>query len=113
MAQRQRSRAQWRQLVEGWPRSGLTQRGYCERHGISLASLRRWREIFRAERGAAGAESGERPRLVPVNLVAEGPWPTPGTGLTLVLGDGVRLEIAPGFDEPTLRRVLGVLRAAA
>jgi len=113
MAQRQRSRAQWRQLVEGWPRSGLTQRAYCERHGMSLASLRRWREIFRSEREGAGAPSGKRLRLVPVRLLDDEPCPVQGKGLTLVLSDGVRLEVTPGFDEATLRRVLGVLRAAA
>ncbi len=53
MAQRRRSRAQWRRLVDGWPRSGLRQQGYCDRHGISVGSLRRWQQIFREEREAA------------------------------------------------------------
>jgi hypothetical protein len=28
----------------------------------------------------------------------------------VVLGDGLRVEVAPGFDAPTLARVVAVLR---
>jgi hypothetical protein len=45
MAHRRRTREQWRQLVEGWPESGLTQAQYCEHHNISVASLYRWRNV--------------------------------------------------------------------
>jgi transposase-like protein len=47
MAQGRRTRAQWRQLVEGFSGSGLTQACYCERHGISVTSFQRWRAQFR------------------------------------------------------------------
>ena len=70
MARQRRSRGQWRRLVEGWARSGLTQQAHCDRHGISLGSLYRWREIFREE-GVGGAPA-EPVRLVPVELVGAG-----------------------------------------
>ena len=114
MAQRRRDREQWRRLVDGWARSGLTQQGYCDRHGISHASLRRWRQIFRqgCETATAGHVAAAKPlRLVPVELVGGGA--TEAKPLTLLLADGIRIEIAADFDAPTLRRLLGVLRAAA
>jgi hypothetical protein len=111
MAQQRRSRAHWRHWVDGGLRSGLTQERSCERHGISLASLRRWRSMFQSERDAGSMGQHEQPRRVPVHLIdheAQPPQP-----LTLVLDDGLRLEVTPGFDEPTLTRLLGLSRAAA
>jgi transposase-like protein len=121
MAHRRRTREQWRRLVAGWRDSGLTQAQYCERHGISVASLHRWREIFRAAVGAATPAPSERkPRdavhLLPIELLDDlGSAAAGGAGqaLSLVFPDGVRLEIAPGCDDATLRRVVGVLREAA
>ena len=118
MAHRQRTHEQWRRLVGGWPDSGLTQARYCERHGISAASLHRWREIFRhqpdASRPAPSACRGrEAVRLLPVELLDEVSPPDTGPALRLVFADGVRLEIAPGFDGATLRRVVGLLREGA
>ena len=52
MAQQRRTREKWRQLVEGWADSGLTQSQYCARHRISVASLHRWREVLHRESAA-------------------------------------------------------------
>lgn len=111
MAQRRRTREQWRELVEGWPRSGLTQQAYCERHSIAPGSLQRWREIFRHERARGHGQTTDALRLVPVQWVDTPPAAV--TPLILVLPDGPRLEIAPDFDTATLKRVLAVLREAA
>jgi hypothetical protein len=37
--ERPRARAFWRSHFEVWELSGLTQREYCERHGLSLKSF--------------------------------------------------------------------------
>jgi transposase-like protein len=113
MAQRRRTREDWQRLVEGWPRSGLTQSQYCERHGVSVGSLHRWREQLRGAPGAGarvgGVESTASLRLLPVELLAEAPA-AGEAALTLVLGARLRLQIAPGFDAPTLQRVVALLR---
>jgi transposase-like protein len=118
MAHRRRTRAQWRRLVEGWPDSGLTQVDYCERHDISVASLHRWREVFR-DRPGTPSPSAPKPRaavhLLPIELLDDLGSPEgrgSGQALSLVFPDGVRLEIAPGCDDGTLRRVVGLLREA-
>lgn len=46
------TREQWRALSGGWLLSGLSQKAYCERHGISVESLRHWRDVFEQERSA-------------------------------------------------------------
>jgi hypothetical protein len=75
MAQGRRTRAQWRQLVEGFSGSGLTQACYCERHGISVTSFQRWRAQFRQapvanpRQAEASARKSAPVRLLPAPCV--------------------------------------------
>jgi hypothetical protein len=117
MAEQRRTRAQWRRLVEGWRDSGLTQSQYCARHRISVASLRRWRDVFDRESevgaGAASARADGAIRLLPVEVREPALAAGGGTPLALVIGERLRVEIAPGFDAPTLRRLVAVLQGGA
>jgi hypothetical protein len=57
-------RALWRGHFEAWRLSGLTQREYCERHGLSLKSFGNWRGQLKREDGAGrDARWGRHPRL--------------------------------------------------
>jgi hypothetical protein len=38
-----RSEAEWKRVVEGFERSGLSRLAYCRREGIARGSLERWR----------------------------------------------------------------------
>lgn len=107
-----RSRSEWQGLVSGWECSGLTQAVYCERQGISLSSLQRWRRIFAEGTGTPRSEGGASTEFMPVTLVGDLPT-AGGAELTLVLADGVRLEIGAQCAAQTLQRVLGVLRERA
>jgi transposase len=111
MGWRQRSRNEWQRLVAGWPRSGLTQEVYCARHGISVGSLQRWRRIFAEDAVPGSRASSPVSEFVPVTLVGEPATPT--AELTLVLTDGLRIEIGAQCQAETLKRVLGVLRERA
>jgi len=110
MGSRRRTRAQWRKLVANWPGSGLSQEAYCRRHSVSVASLHRWREIFRHEGSAEDMSSGKSLQLLPVTL----PEPLGGMGsaICVVLEDGLRIELGTDFQPATLRRILDVLRPA-
>lgn len=119
MSGQRRTPTQWRALVHGWARSGLTQAEYCDRHGVSVSSLHRWREHLRGEAAAdeprLRAEEPESARLLPVQL-SPSAWP-PGTetgvALTVVFSDGVRLEIAAGCDPALLGEAIERLQARA
>ena len=111
MGWRQRSRGEWQRLVDGWPRSGLARGAYCTRHGISVGSLQRWRRIFAEEAVPSSRASSPVSEFVPVTLVGEPA--TPNAELTLVLSDGLRLEVGAQCQAKTLKRVLGVLRERA
>ncbi|EGV27550.1 hypothetical protein ThidrDRAFT_4639 [Thiorhodococcus drewsii AZ1] len=65
MADRRRTREQWQSIVEGWPKSGLTQAAYCAQQGISVTSFHRWREQLReaANPGDHETRQGEGERF--------------------------------------------------
>jgi transposase len=64
LEERPRTRAFWRSHFEVWELSGLTQREYCERHGLSLKNFGNWRAQLKRE-DAAGPDArwGRYPRL--------------------------------------------------
>lgn len=95
----------WRQMVRQCRGSGLSVRAFCEERGLSEPSFYAWRRILK-ERDAAATH------FVPVQVM---PAPTSTTAdvsagaLELVLGAGRRLRVGPGFDGPTLQRLLALL----
>jgi hypothetical protein len=105
-SQRRASQEQyWRAMLRRWHDSGLSVRAFCEEHGLAVPSFYAWRRTL-AQRDAAV-------RFVPVQVTAEPELRTMAagspSGLELVLAADRRLRIAPGFDAPTLRRLLALL----
>jgi transposase len=95
----------WRAILRRWHSSGLSVRAFCEEHGLAVPTFYAWRRTL-AERETAAC-------FVPVRVIPE-PVPRtmavgPPSNLELVLGRGRVLRVAPGFDEPTLRRLLALL----
>src|SRR5208337_2220886 len=95
----------WRRMVRRCRSSCLSVRAFCEAHGLSEPSFYAWRRTL-AQRDAAAV------RFVPVHVT---PPPQPTTSadgsaaaVELVLGAGRRLRIGPGFDGPTLTRLLAL-----
>ena len=96
----------WRRMIRQWRGSGLSVRAFCDEQGLSEPSLYAWRRTL-AERDAASV------RFAPVQLMPESKPPGTADGVPgaveLVLGPGRRLRIGPGFDGPTLTRLLALL----
>jgi len=98
---------QWRRWVGKWRSSGLSVHEFCQHHGLSARRFFSWRRRL-AER------DGQRPAFVPVHVIPDPKAAADGSssGLELVVG-GRRLRIGPGFDAPTLQRLLVVLEEGA
>jgi hypothetical protein len=109
----------WNALLNDFRRSGLTQAEFCRRREISLHSFRKHlyqpspskpspsKSIPSDDRTSAGADH----HFLPVTVL---PDPTPLTTasqphLELVLSNGRRIAITPGFDDQTLRRLIAVV----
>ena len=107
---RRRSQAEAEQLVAEFEASGISGEDFCQRHGLVLATLARYRKRLRQRRGEQAGAS----RWLAVEL--SGPRPAAGSGaasgLTVALASGLRIEIALGFDATTLQHLLRVLTPA-
>jgi len=46
---KRRSAVEWRQLIEAWRRSGLSQPVFCREHDVAVSTLQYWRRRLRDE----------------------------------------------------------------
>ncbi len=104
----------WNALLGDFRRSGLTQADFCRRRNISLASFR---YHFYKPPSPKPAPSDARSSatadhlFLPVTIL-----PDPILSITasqprleLILSNGRRIAVAPGFDTQTLRRLIAVV----
>lgn len=84
------STSRWRRLIRDLERSGLSQREFAERRGVSVHTLRYWLYRTRSEKPA--------PDLLPVRVVASPAPVARGGEIELVLAGGMALRVAVGTD---------------
>ena len=92
----------WRSQVEAWRSSGLTQSEYCRRGGVHWYGFRYWKSKLDLE--AAGEPRAAGANLVAVKVPARVGSDAAEIGIRV--GGGHLIEVRPGFDTETLRRVL-------
>jgi hypothetical protein len=90
-----RSKQEVRGIVDGFAKSGMRRREYCEKHNIGISTLDYWR---RAQKGKA--------KLVEVAIEGQ-----PSAGFVLVLANGRRIESSWRFVETELTRLIRVAEA--
>ncbi len=104
----------WKALLNDFRRSGLTQAEFCRRRQISLHSFRKHLYQPQPPQTASSDDRPAAPADQPVLPVTILPEPTPSiTGppahLELILPNGRRIAVAPGFDPQTLRRLIATV----
>lgn len=122
MAEHQERDERWADVVSAWRASGLSQREFCLRRGISDRALNNWlykspyrervAQILTAR--SQGDLQAEMPRFLPVSVVAateDTEAKSLATTIEVVLPSGLRIAVTPGFDAETLRRVVTVLES--
>lgn len=99
----------WRQTLLQWRRSKLNVRDFCSEKGLSEPSFYSWRrELARRDQEAATAKA--RRAFVPVAIQAEDASSSQPAASAIEVVVGQRqVRVRPGFDGPTLARVLAVL----
>jgi transposase-like protein len=111
MAKQQRDSGRerfWRQTLRQWRRGKLNVRDFCSQHGLSEPSFYSWRrELARRDQEAATHKA--RGAFVPVAIQVEDPSSKPTASAIEVIVGQRQVRVWPGFDEPTLARVLAVL----
>ena len=104
----------WNALLNDFRRSGLTHAEFCQRRGISIHSFRK--RLYQAPTpkptpASHPSSDGTAPHFLPVTILAD---PIPATSaarppLELLLDNGRRIAVAPGFDPQTLRQLITVV----
>jgi len=95
---RTQRREHWRGVVDEWRRSGLAKAAFCRERGLVVWQFHYW--------CGRQAGNGDDQRNVFARVQAAG-----GSGVRLRLG-GLEVEVEPGFDDGTLKRLLRVLGTA-
>jgi transposase-like protein len=102
---RRRSRAEAEQVAGEYEASGLSRVEFCRQHGLSLATLARYRKR-QAQGNAASGSRWVAVEVAGANSTLEN---RRNSGLAVALPGGRRIEIRCGFDSHTLVQLLGVL----
>jgi len=107
----------WRRLAERWKASGLPKSTFCEREGVSDASLHWWlRELDRRDgRGKRVRVKKPSPsipaaRFVPLKVV---PSTRPVATILELVVAGQVVRVPPNFDAEALRRLVACLEGRA
>lgn len=93
-------REQMFSLITSWQQSGLTQKAYCEHHGIGYHVFHYWYKCFRDFQSPSKAEG-----FIPLKIQRENALHTSTAHAELLLPDGRRLL----FHQPVTSDYLKVL----
>ena len=83
-----KSRANWVELMTAYEAGDLSQRAFCERHGVAYSTFGYWRKRLRVPVVALESASERLLELSPLSLSAAGEW-----RMELDLGSGMMLRV--------------------
>jgi hypothetical protein len=105
--QLEQKRTYWKQHIDSWQETGLTQAEYCRRHNLKHHQLVYWKKrILKTETDVS---------FVPLkleNFVNIACQPD-RAALCLAVNGNFKIEIRTGFDPQLLRQLIFALRAPA
>jgi hypothetical protein len=105
--QLEQKRAYWKQHVESWQETGLTQAEYCRRHNLKHHQLVYWKKRFLKTETNVSFVALELEDLLDL------PSQPDRTPLCLVISNFFKIEIRAGFDAQLLRQLIFALRGLA
>ena len=97
----------WRQHIDSWQETGLTQAEYCRRHNLKHHQLVYWKKRFsKTQTGVS---------FVPLKLedLLDIPAQPDRAPLCLIIDNHCKVEIRAGFDPQLLRQLIVALRGPA
>ena len=105
--QLEQKRTFWKQHIESWQETGLTQTEYCRRNNLKHHQLVYWKKRF--------LKTETDVSFVPVKLedLLDIPAQVDQASLYLVINNHLKIEIRAGFDVRLLRQLIFALRGLA
>jgi hypothetical protein len=101
--QLEQKRSYWKQHIDSWQRTDLTQAEYCRQHNLKHHQLVYWRKRF--------LKTETDVSFVPLKLedVLDLSARQNRASLTLVINNQFKIEIRAGFDSQLLRQLIFAL----
>jgi len=102
--QLEQKRSYWKQHIDSWQQTGLTQAEYCRQHNLKHHQLVYWRKRF--------LKTETDVSFVPLKLedLLDLPARQDHASLILVINNQFKIEIKVGFDARLLQQVIFALR---
>ena len=101
----EQKRGFWRQHIEVWRSSGLTQIAYCRQHELRPHQFTYWKKRFiQTDTGITFVPLKIRRCVQPASGMCS------SSALRLNVGRDLQIEIGPDFDSHLLRRLISTLR---
>jgi len=101
-----------RELFARWESSGQSLMAFAKAEGVSYQKLLYWRSKLgdEARRKVATSKPKGSSKVIPVRVVPDlPPVESSSDNFEVWLTNGISLDVAHGFDEHELRRLVGVL----
>lgn len=99
----------WAEHIEGWNRSGLSQRAYCDKHQLAPHQFWYWkRKLNRSPRKVSAAASADNPQAPFVPVTVRQPPRADPAALNLLFPSGIQLT---GITQSTLPIALQLTEA--
>jgi hypothetical protein len=97
-------RIYWKQHIDSWQQTGLTQVEYCRQHNLKHHQLVYWKKRFLKTETNVSFVSLKLEDLLEI------PTRQDQASLTLVISNQFKIEIRAGFDAQLLRQLIFALR---
>lgn len=105
----------WSGLVDAWSRSGLSQREFCQKQGVSLTTFQYWRyqrKVREKSKSEVPVSGPVLPPFLPVQVVRScRVTEEPRHGLTVLLPGGCRIEVGEDFNSELLKKLVAALES--
>jgi hypothetical protein len=103
--QLEQKRTYWKQHLESWQKTGLTQAEYCRRHNLKHHQLVYWKRRYLKTETGVSFVPFKFEDLPDIHSQAN------RASLYLVINDHFKIEVRAGFDVELLRQLIYVLQA--
>ena len=102
--QLEQKRSYWKQHIDSWQQTGLTQVEYCRQNNLKHHQLVYWKKRF--------LKTETHVSFVPLKLegLLDMPTQQDQASLILVINNQFKIEIRTGFDSQLLRQLIFSLR---
>ena len=102
--QLEQKRSYWKQQIEQWQQTGLTQAEYCRRNNLKHPQLVYWKKRCLKTESAVSFAAVHLEDLLDI------PAPPNQASIAVVIDNQFKVEVTEGFDPQLLRQLIAVLR---